>query len=73
MKFLFNDSTYQVETVEDAISIIEEYCIENPDIFYDDPHKDNGDLVIDLFEIDVDDEGTPMKTYCMQAVIRDED
>lgn len=71
MKLLFDDSTYNVESLDDALDIIDEYCVEN-DTFYDEPHDDNGDTVVDLFEIYVDDEGRPHKTYQLQAVIRDE-
>jgi len=71
MKLLFNDSTYNVKSVDDALDIIDEYCTEY-DMNYDDPHDDNGDKVVDLFEIYVDDEGMPHKTYQLQAVIRDE-
>lgn len=69
MNLLFNSSTYNVESVDDALDIIDEFCIEH-NMNYDDPHNDNGNLVIDLFVIDVDDEGIPHKTYQFQAVIR---
>ena len=71
MKLLFNNSIYDIETIGDALNIIDEYCIEY-DMKYDGYHDDNGDKVIDLFEIYVDDEGVPHKTYQLQAVIRDE-
>lgn len=69
MKLLFNDSTYNIKSVDDALDIIDEYCVEY-DMNYDDHHDDNGDKVVDLFEIYVDDDGTPHKTYQLQAVIR---
>lgn len=69
MKLLFNNSIYDIETIGDALNIVDEYCIEY-DMKYEGYHDDNGDKVIDLFDIDVDDEGVPHKTYQLQAVIR---
>lgn len=69
MKCLFNNSIYDIETIDDALNIIDAYCIEH-DMIYEDYHDDNGDKVIDLFNIDFDDEGVPFKTYQLQAVIR---
>lgn len=69
MKLLFNNSIYNINNSEDAIDIIKEYCSEN-NLFYDTPHNDNGDSVIDIYDVYVDDEGTLFKDYQLQAVIR---
>ena len=44
MKLLFNDSTYNVKSVDDALDIIDEYCVEY-NMHYDESHDDNGDSV----------------------------